>query len=315
MLQAEQISRRLKLRQLNVLVAVVRWGSMAKAAEHLAISQPVVSKAIADRESALGVRLPDRHPQGVEPTLYGGALLMGSVAIFEDLRTGVSEIEFLPEPTSGEWRLGGPEARGAGLPPTITDRLARQSPRLVFDIVQADPARLRDSELRGRRVELVIGTHDIEEDLEATILFHDRLCVVAGVSSRWAGRRKITPADLVNERWCLPPSDHPARSALIYGFRRCGLEPPQSIVTIASAQFTSNLVAKGQFLGVQSTGLLGFSPPSVPLKVLAVDLQMPAWSPISIITLKNSTLSPVAQLFIDSALEVTKSMRKINKSA
>src|SRR5258708_13066467 len=100
MLQAEQISRRLKLRQLNVLVAVVRWGSMAKAAEHLAISQPVVSKAIADLESTLGVRLLDRHPQGVEPTLYGRALLKPSVAIFDDLRPTVRKTELLPHPTS-----------------------------------------------------------------------------------------------------------------------------------------------------------------------------------------------------------------------
>jgi DNA-binding transcriptional LysR family regulator len=318
MLRAEQISRRLKLRQLNILVAVVRWGSMARAAEHLAISQPVVSKAIADLENTLGVRLLDRSPQGVEPTLYGSALLKRSVAIFDDLRTSVSEIEFLSDPTSGELRVGSVEAMGAGLLPTIIDRLARQYPRLAFDVVQADPTTLRDSALRGRRVDLVMGpfaTQDLEEDLEATILFHDRLCVVAGVSSRWAGRRKITPADLVNERWCLPASDHPAQSALIDGFRRCGLEPPQSIVTVTSAQFTTNLVAKGQFLGVLSTGLLDFNPPSVPLKVLAVDLQIRDWSPISIITLKNRTLSPVAQLFIDSAREVTKSMRKINKSA
>ena len=48
--RSEQVSRRLKLRQLNVLVAVAQWGSMAKAAEHLSISQPVVSKAIAELE-------------------------------------------------------------------------------------------------------------------------------------------------------------------------------------------------------------------------------------------------------------------------
>jgi hypothetical protein len=62
-------------------------------------------------------------------------------------------------------------------------------------------------------------------------------------------------------------------------------------VTVTSAQFTSNLVAKGQFLGVLSTGLLDFNPPSVPSKVLAVELPIPAWSSISIITLKNRTLS------------------------
>jgi DNA-binding transcriptional LysR family regulator len=81
MQRTEQISRRLKLRQLNVLLAVAQWGSMAKAADHLAISQPVVSKAIAELEHVVGVRLLDRGPYGVEPTLYGRALLKRSIAI------------------------------------------------------------------------------------------------------------------------------------------------------------------------------------------------------------------------------------------
>lgn len=54
MLDASQISRRVKLRQLNVFIAVVECGSMAKAAEHLAISQPVISKMIASLEQTLG---------------------------------------------------------------------------------------------------------------------------------------------------------------------------------------------------------------------------------------------------------------------
>src|ERR1041385_3886409 len=85
---AEQISRRIKLRHLNVLLAVIEQGSMVKAAERLAITQPVVSKAIADLESLLGVQLVDRGPQGIEPTLYGRALLKRSVSIFDDLKTG-----------------------------------------------------------------------------------------------------------------------------------------------------------------------------------------------------------------------------------
>jgi len=60
---------------LNVLLAVAQWGNMARAAEHLAISQPSVSKAIADLENTLGVRLLDRRPQGLELTLYGRAFL------------------------------------------------------------------------------------------------------------------------------------------------------------------------------------------------------------------------------------------------
>jgi molybdenum-dependent DNA-binding transcriptional regulator ModE len=70
-----QIGRRLTLRDLHLFVTVARQGSMAKAATQLGISQPSVSEVIADLERALDARLFDRRPRGVEPTLYGQALL------------------------------------------------------------------------------------------------------------------------------------------------------------------------------------------------------------------------------------------------
>ena len=47
---SERIGRRIRLRDLHILLAVVQCKSMAKAAEHLAISKPVISKVIADLE-------------------------------------------------------------------------------------------------------------------------------------------------------------------------------------------------------------------------------------------------------------------------
>ena len=70
----------MKLRELRILLAVVKAGSMAKGATELAISQPNVSKAISDLEHALGVRLLDRSARGIEPTIYGDALLTRGVA-------------------------------------------------------------------------------------------------------------------------------------------------------------------------------------------------------------------------------------------
>ena len=110
--RTEQISRRLKLRHLNVLLAIVEQGSMVKAAERVAISQPVVSKAIADLECLVGVRLLDRGPQGIEPTLYGRALLKRSVAIFDDLKTSIDELGALADPGAGDLRIGSTEAVG-----------------------------------------------------------------------------------------------------------------------------------------------------------------------------------------------------------
>jgi DNA-binding transcriptional LysR family regulator len=81
-----RIGRRLRLRDLHVLLTLVQCGSMAKAAQRLAVSQPAVSKAIANLEQTLGVRLLDRGPQGVEPTLYGNALVRRGLAVFDELR-------------------------------------------------------------------------------------------------------------------------------------------------------------------------------------------------------------------------------------
>jgi DNA-binding transcriptional LysR family regulator len=75
--------RRLKLRELRVLLAAVQAGSMVKAAKQLAISQPAVSRAIDDLEKTLGVPLFDRTARGIEPTQYGRALLRRGVAVDE----------------------------------------------------------------------------------------------------------------------------------------------------------------------------------------------------------------------------------------
>src|SRR5499433_4579977 len=101
-----RIARRMKLQDLRILMAVAQAGSMNKAAVALNMSQPAVSRSIAELERAVGLGLFDRNARGVEPTAYGRALLDGGTAIFDDLRQAVKKIEFLADPTTGEVRIG-----------------------------------------------------------------------------------------------------------------------------------------------------------------------------------------------------------------
>jgi DNA-binding transcriptional LysR family regulator len=71
----DPVGRRLKLRDLQVFFAVVHCGSMAKAASELGLTQPAVSDIVAGLEQMFSVRLFDRNPRGVAPTIYGHALL------------------------------------------------------------------------------------------------------------------------------------------------------------------------------------------------------------------------------------------------
>jgi DNA-binding transcriptional LysR family regulator len=88
-----RIGRRIRLRDLHVLFAVDQFGSMAKAAVLLGITQSAISQMVADLEHVLGVRLLDRSPRGVEATVYGRTLLKYGKAAFDDLRQGIQEIE------------------------------------------------------------------------------------------------------------------------------------------------------------------------------------------------------------------------------
>ena len=69
--RTERVGRRLRLRDLQLLDAVVRWGSIARAAKQLNLTQSAASKAISQLEHAIGARLLDRNARSVEPTLYG----------------------------------------------------------------------------------------------------------------------------------------------------------------------------------------------------------------------------------------------------
>src|SRR5215469_14563945 len=313
--RAALISRRLKLRHLNVLIEVAEQGSMAKAAERLATSQPFVSKAVADLERLFGRRLLERGPRGVAPTVFGRALLARGTAMLDDLRTSISELEFLADPMAGRLRIGSTEAMATSLLPMIVDRMARRYPRMTFEIVLADSATLQERDLRGRRIDLAIGQrldpvlHD--DDLEVAVIYRDRLLIFAGQKSPWARRRKIALADLVDARWCLPPPTHPVGSLVADAFRRSGMRPPQNVVTVASAPLTTSLLAGGEFIGVLGSVVHRadmFARAS--LKALPVKLPADPW-PISAATLKTHTPNPVTKIFLGFAREVAKPLAMV----
>jgi DNA-binding transcriptional LysR family regulator len=304
----ERIGRRLKLRDLHVLLAVMEAGSMAKAARRLAVSQPVVSQAIADLEHTLGVRLVDRHRRGIEPTLYGRALLNHALAAFDALHQGVKEIEFLADPAVGELRIGCPEWIMAGLLPIIIDTLAQRHPRLVFHVQQTIPATSEFRELRERRIDLVLGRIAAPfeaEDLRAEVLYQEQLSVVAGRDSRWARRKKIGLAELVDDPWILTPQNELPGLLVREAFRSCGLKPPEPTVVTFSVQLRNRLLETGRYLSVIPDSVLLHAGQQLSFKALPVTLAIQP-RPVAIVTLKNRTLSPVARLFIDCAREITK---------
>jgi DNA-binding transcriptional LysR family regulator len=307
---ADRIGRRVRLRDLHVLLAVAERGSMAKASEHLAISHPVVSKTISDLEHTLGVKLFDRSAQGVELTIYGKALLRCGVNVFDEMRQGLKQIETLADPTTGELRIGSPEIIMAGLLPQIIERFSRQHPQIKLHAVFENAAMLQFQQLRERNIDFLIArTSQLSaaDDLATEILFDEPFLAVAGTSSRWARARALRLDQLMGESWILPPYDSVAGSLLLQLFRANNVEPPEPSIATLSVQLTVTLIAGGRFVGLLPRSTAQFNAKRVGLKILP--MQLPgARIAAGVITVKNRTLSPLADLFIDCARDVAKSI-------
>jgi DNA-binding transcriptional LysR family regulator len=303
-----RIGRRLKLRDLHVLATVVQWGSMAKAASHLAMSQPAVSESIANLEAALRVRLLERSARGIEATVYAHALLKRGHVVFDELRQGIRDIEFLADPTVGEIRVASGDTL-AGLMSAVLEQLTRRYPKISVRVVQASAETLDFRELRERKVDLAlvrVARSFAEDDLDLEILFDDPHRVVVGAGSPWARRRKMTLAELANEPWTFA-SNQVIRELMTEAFQACGCEIPRERVTASSILLRNHLLATGRFLTVLPDSVLRYNAKLWSLKALPIDLGVKPRC-VAILTLKNRALSPVVQLFLEQVRAVAKTM-------
>jgi DNA-binding transcriptional LysR family regulator len=304
-----RISRRLRFRDLQVFFAVVQCGSMAKAANELGVTQPAVSEVVAGLEHAFGVRLFDRSPQGVEPTIYGRALLKRGVAAFDELKQGIRDIEFLADPSKGEVRIGCPDSLAGGLLAPFVQKFCSRYPGVVIAVEPLAWPTLELPELHARKLDVVLtrlskpkADDPLGDDLDVEILFEDEAVVAVGANSPWARRRKVTLADLRGASWVGTSQDTLTRVLLKRAFLNVNLAPPAMRVTTFSVQLRTYLLATGNFLTAMPKSMLKLNPECRGLKGLPVKLPNPSF-PAAIVTLKGRTLPPPAELFLDGLRE------------
>jgi DNA-binding transcriptional LysR family regulator len=315
-LENVRIECRISLHDLRVLMSVIQAGSMGRAAKLLATSQPAVSRSIADLEHVLGVRLLDRSARGIEPTPYGRALLRRGTVVFDELLQGVREIRFIADPTVGELRIGASIAIAEGLVSNVIHRLGRQHPRLTFQVLATDTA-VAYQALLDRRVDLAVvhlieplaGTYRLAaEHMTIEPLLGDPHLVVAGSHNPLARRRRIALAELVGERWALPPVDSPYGTVVREAFSANGLALPPTAVT-STLPVRTSLLATGPFLSMVPRVVMQFPPKNRLLRVLPIDLPTTV-RPLALVALKNRTLNPAAQRFAGMLREVAETLAK-----
>lgn len=307
----EKVGRRLRFRDLQVFFVVVESGSMAKAASKLGLTQPAVSDIIAGLEQMFGVRLFDRNARGVVATIYGQALLKRGRAAFDELRQGIKDMGFLSDPNAGELKIGCPASIMGGTLSLAVEHFSRKYPRVVLQFDEVTSPGTDFPSLRERTHDLVVARIARpladEEDLDIEILFQDPLLIAADVNSPWARRRKIDPAELVDEPWILTAPDTSVYVSVAEAFRARGIAVPKVSIVALSGLLRMFLVSRGPFVTAIPRSLLEFNTVKLSLKILPVDLHIPGY-PVAILTLKNRVLNPLAGLFIEHIREIARSI-------
>ena len=310
MARSERLGSHLKLRDLRIFMAVASAGTMGRAAAELAVSQPVISKAIADLEYTLGVRLFDRSRRGVELTVHGQSLRESGIAVFDDLKQSVARLEALSDPTVGEVRIGTTLPLAGGLVSAAVDRMCARYPKMKFHVIEASRNALRVRELPARNIDFAVS-HIYEslsnDEFAVEELFEDAYVVHVGRNSKWTKRRHVRLADLMNEPWVLPPQD--IQLPLHKAFYAAGLEPPSRSVVTLSVQVHNSLLATGRFVTALPSSTFGWSTAHLPLKALPIEMPTTT-APIAFIALKGRKLSGAAMLFRDCLRELVAKRQK-----
>ena len=227
------------------------------------------------------------------------------------LRQGVKNIECLADPTAGEARIGSIIPLAAGLVADVVNKLCQRHPRMTFHIEATDAGALY-RELCERNLDLVIIKRMgpfVDERFSIETLFNDSYVVVAGAQHPLASRRKIELAELASQSWVLPAADSAPGATLADAFRASGLDYPRVSVVTLPTDVRASFLASGRFLSIFPATSLGILSERMKFKVLPVDLPFHP-VPVAVVTWKNRTLSPAAQLFIEHVREAAQALAR-----
>jgi DNA-binding transcriptional LysR family regulator len=244
------------MRQLRQFMAVVEHGNVRRAADHINLSQPALTKSIHNLEDELGVQLFTRGPRGVAPTIYGEILLPHARLLRNGGERAVAEIQAVKAGHVGHLRLGVANFSISFLPRVIAQLLAT-TPGLSFDIVDGTYEGLTALVREGVLDAVASGFPMVHrEDLVHEELVAGEFAVVCRPDHPiLAERRKSLPL-LAKQRWIVPNRPQQIVESLEYAFRTAGAEPPKPVITSGSMSFLKAVLCEGEFLTLLPRGVV-----------------------------------------------------------
>jgi DNA-binding transcriptional LysR family regulator len=304
----------LKLKHLQLLVALDQFRHLGRAAEFLSLTQPAVSKTLAEVERLLGLDLFVRSTRGTEPTAYGLSMVRFARSVLADYDRTRGEIAAVASGAAGRVNVGAMVVAMPVLLARAVALLKERSSLTTVGIEEGDLTRLLPR-LRLGELDLFVGRLEpgyAAPDLATETLHDEPMCVAVAPQHPLAMRRKIGWAELVDLPWVVPPAWASSRIKLNQQFYKAALNPPVDLVETASFLGTLTFLqqrgaavfwARSVAMHMQRQGLARVLPLKLPIEL----------PPVGMITLRSRPPTPACAQLMDCLRKVAAATETVAK--
>ncbi len=244
--RTDHLVRKLRLRHLELLVALSETASMRGAAARLHLSQPALSKMLGEVEAGFDARLFERSHQGMQPNALGTGVVHRARSVLHELERATEEVEALRRGALALLRLGAPSVT-ASVPAAVA-ALRRKLPGAMVQIREGRVHELIQRLLVGE-LDCVFGAvtpellaSDVIPRLKPVLMLEDELCVLTAGAAPRTGKRRLRWADLQDAAWMAPPRDTLVRQAFMTAFLNEGVPPPVPVIEVMSSVTIGSLL-------------------------------------------------------------------------
>lgn len=312
-----KVQTRLRLRHLQLLIALDERNSLGGAAEEIGMTQPAASKSLKELEDILGVQLFSRVGRGVIATPYGQAVTDYAKQVFDRLGELREDLVAIERADIGRVRIGAVSATTPELMATVVVRLKQSHPRLNL-MIQVDTSDVLMEALEAERIDLVIGL--IPDGWAPQPLIYEPLSeeglsvVVRPDHPVVAGSEERSLGSLLPYPWMLHPYTSPMRQLVDHAFLRAGVSPPENVVETSSMLTTVGVVMRSDMVSVMSTPVARFFAERGVLHILPIEIQR-RWAPYGLILQKDKRMTPALKIVIDTVRESSAALQAAQISA
>jgi DNA-binding transcriptional LysR family regulator len=290
----------LKLRHLQLLMALDQFRHLGRAAEFLSLTQPAVSKSLAEIERMFGLDLFVRSTRGTEPTPYGVTVVRFARSVLADFDRTRDEIEAVASGAAGRTRVGAMVVATPGLLARAVQMLKARSALTMVAIEEGDLTRLLPR-LRVGELDLLVGRLEpgyASPDLETEALYDEPMALIARPDHPMARKARPRWDELAALPWVVPPPWASSRIKLNQIFYQHGLNPPVDLIESASFLVTLTFVRQRPAIGFVARAVARHLEREGLAKVLGVKvgIELP---PVGILTFKGRSRTPASAQLID----------------